>query len=138
MNNAILLISTLCLCACAAALFVAVVWFLATKYVNSEARWPGDVEQPAVSRPHLHPVDEDRRTVRVDVLAPRGYVDRLARHYEDWAEAFVKANLRRRLGLERPRRPRARHGGKHGAPDYIERQYLADVEQGKAKLVDIK
>ena len=27
---------------------------------------------------------------------------------------------------------------KHGAPDYIERQFLADVEQGKAKLVDIK
>ena len=33
---------------------------------------------------------------------------------------------------------RARHGGKHGAPDYIERQFLADVKAGKAKLVDIK
>ena len=33
---------------------------------------------------------------------------------------------------------RARHGGKHGAPDYIERQFLADVKAGRAKLVDIK
>lgn len=33
---------------------------------------------------------------------------------------------------------RSRHGGKHGAPDYIERQFLADVKAGKAKLVDIK
>ena len=33
---------------------------------------------------------------------------------------------------------RARHGGKHGAPDYIERQFLADVEAGKAKLIDIE
>ena len=33
---------------------------------------------------------------------------------------------------------RARHGGKHGAPDYIERQFLADVKAGKAKLIDIK
>ena len=33
---------------------------------------------------------------------------------------------------------RSRHGGKHGAPDYIERQFLADVKSGKAKLVDIK
>ena len=93
MDNVILLINVLCLCACAAALFVAVVWFLAAKYVNSKSLWPGDVEQPSVSRPHLHPVNEDRRSVRVDVLASSGYVDRLARHYEDWAEAFVKANL---------------------------------------------
>ena len=93
MNQAVLLILILCLCACAAALFVAVVWFLAAKYVNSKARWPGDVEKPSVRCPHLHAVNEDRRTVRVDVLAPSGYVDRLARHYEDWAEAFVKANL---------------------------------------------
>ena len=48
MNQAVLLILILCLCACAAALFVAVVWFLAAKYVNSEARWPGDVEKPSV------------------------------------------------------------------------------------------
>ena len=33
---------------------------------------------------------------------------------------------------------RARHGGKHGAPDYIERQFLADVKAGKAQLIDIK
>lgn len=33
---------------------------------------------------------------------------------------------------------RARNGGKHGAPDYIERQFLADVKAGKARLVDIK
>lgn len=33
---------------------------------------------------------------------------------------------------------RARHGGKHGAPDYIERQFLADVKAGKAKLIDIE
>ena len=33
---------------------------------------------------------------------------------------------------------RARHGGKHGAPDYIERQFLEDVKAGKASLVDIK
>ena len=93
MDLTILLIFILCLFACAAALFVALVWFLAAKYVNSKAIWPGDVEQPAGRRPHLHPVNEDRGTVSVKVFAPRSYVDRLARHYEDWAEAFVKANL---------------------------------------------
>ena len=81
------------LCTVISIAVVAVVAFLAAKYVNSEARWPGDVEQPSSRSPHLHAVNEDRRTVRVDVFAPSGYVDRLARHYEDWAEAFVKANL---------------------------------------------
>ena len=93
MNQAVLLILILCLCACAAALFFTVIWFLAAKYVNSEARWPGDVEQPSSRSPHLHAVNDDRRTVRVDVFAPCRYVDRLTRRYEDWAEAFVKANL---------------------------------------------
>ena len=81
------------LCTVISIFVVAVIAFLAAKYVNSEARWPGDIVQASGRGPHLHPVDENRRTVRVDVFAPCRYVDRLARHYEDWAEAFVKANL---------------------------------------------
>ena len=81
------------LCTIICLIVVASIAFLAAKYVNSEARWPGDIEQASGRGPHLHPVDENRRTVRVDVFAPCRYVDRLTRHYEDWAEAFVKANL---------------------------------------------
>ena len=81
------------LCTVISMAVAAVVAFLAAKYVNSESRWPGDIVQTSGRGPHLHPVDENRRTVGVDVFAPCRYVDRLTRRYEDWAEAFVKANL---------------------------------------------
>ena len=72
---------------------VASIAFLAAKYVNSEARWPGDIEKPSGRRPHLHTVDENRRTVRVDILGSCPYVDRLARNYENWAYAFLKHDV---------------------------------------------
>ena len=72
---------------------VVVIALLAAKYVNSETRWPGDIVQASGRRPNLHTVYENRRTVGVDVFAPCRYIDRLARHYEEWAEALVKDNL---------------------------------------------